>query len=263
MSHYYEKLFDGTVEACHYVPMSSRPDELRPTRITDVRKWWNEGRKVEPSFTTVADVLNKAALINWKIDQHLIQAWKTASVLTPTGWGKGLDYFIPEVKRLTELQMDKAPSAGTDFHGSLEKYIQDLLPPEHEHYELCVKVFLRIYKETQVDPLLWRPEVKFVSDMGYGGMVDLNDNELWVIDYKTKQTADKFKPGKMAYDEHIMQLASCRMGLNLPNARCANAFVCLENGQIDFHEHSEEKLGRGWHLFQHALAIWQLQNGVT
>jgi len=101
----------------------------------------------------------------------------------------------------------------------------------------------------------------------YGGQVDLIapnafliDQPNWIIDYKTKQTADKFKPGKMVYDEHGMQLAAYRKGLKLPRARCANVFICLEDGQIDFHEHKEEELQKGWEMFQCCLKLWQLQN---
>ena len=96
--------------------------------------------------------------------------------------------------------------------------------------------------------------------MGFGGQVDLH-NVQWVIDFKSKTTADKFKPGKMAYDEHRIQLSAYRIGLDMPTARCANVFISLEDGQVDFHEHTEAELDKGWRLFQHALSIWQIQNG--
>ena len=239
------------------MPMSSQPDKLRPTRMSDVRKWLDEGRIVKPSFTTVANVLNKAALVNWKIDQHL----KTAHSLGPVFDASVLDYadFNSEVKRLTELEMDKAPSAGSDLHDSMERYLQDLLPKEHEHFKICTEAFMEIYKHTMIDPLDWRPEVKFVDDeYGFGGQADLVCDS-WVIDYKTKQTKDKFKPGKMVYDEHSMQLAAYSMGLGT-SRRCANLFVCLEDGQVDFYEHSKKELERGWMMFEHCLGLWKLQN---
>ena len=251
MSHFYEKLPDGTVEARHFVPMSGQPDKLRPTRITDVRKWLAEERKIVPSVTTILNVLDKAALTNWKIDQHL--AW--AYTLRHTD--KDIDSWFREVKDSTELAMDKAPSAGSDFHDSMEKYLQDLLPKEHEHFNICTGAFMEIYKHTMIDPLEWRSEVKFVSG-GYGGQTDLVCDS-WVIDFKTKQTKDKFKPGKMVYDEHRMQLAAYHMGIGMQQ-RCANLFVCLEDGQVDFYEHSEKELERGWLMFGHCLGLWKLQN---
>lgn len=86
MGRYYEKLDDGAVIPRHFVPLVSRPDDIRPTRISDVRKMWKEERLVVPSVTTVLNVLDKAALNNWKIDQHLVIA---ASVSTDDYFGDG------------------------------------------------------------------------------------------------------------------------------------------------------------------------------
>ena len=119
MSHYYENTESGVLPR-HFVEMASRPGELRPTRITDVRKWWKEGRVVVPSVTTVINVLDKAALNNWKIDRHLEQVWLNLPRLereySDTSIPERLYDFTSEVKRLTELEMDKAPKAGTDIH---------------------------------------------------------------------------------------------------------------------------------------------------
>jgi len=254
--HFYEATAEG-VEPRHYVPLKSRPDELRPTRITDVKKWWREGREVMPSVTTVLNVLNKWALNNWRIDQHLFQAHQ----LDPSAFGSRESY-LAEVKRLTELEMDKAPKAGTDIHTVLEDYARGIVPDDPVELAICKNTNSALFEYTnyQLRQSWWNLETRFVSDVGFGGAADIY-NEDWVIDYKSKQTADKFKPGKMAYIDHRMQLAAYRGGLGVPSARCANVFICLETGEIDFHEHSEDDLQHGWEVFRHALAIWQLQNG--
>src|SRR5690606_34393042 len=133
------------------------------------------------------------------------------------------------------------------------------LDVDHPDWELCNKAEENVRFSTGADLEGWIAERRFVSPIGYGGAVDLHNQE-WVLDFKTKQTADKFKPGKMAFDEHVMQLAAYRVGLGLPSAKAANVFVCLEDGQVNFHEHTEEELQRGWRMFQHALALWQEQN---
>lgn len=255
--HFYEALTDGGVLPRHFVPLVSRPDDLRPTRISDVRKMWAEGRTVVPSVTTVLDVLGKPGLVNWKIDQHLLVAFEAALNINDA------DAWIAEVKRLTEIEMDKAPSAGSDLHKSLEDYVREMMPQSHPDYELCNRVFGEIVG--LVGCADWHPERKFVSPLGYGGQVDLS-NDSWIIDFKTKQDASKWKPGKMAFPEHAMQLAAYRRGLwahtdkSLEGRRAANVFICPENGEIDFHEHSEEELQRGWDMFSHCLAIWNLQH---
>lgn len=257
MSHFYARTEQG-VEPRHFVEMSSRPGQLRPTRITDVRKWWRAGEVVMPSVTTVLGVLNKHALNNWKIDQHLSIAWDVPS---PGPMTK--DEWIAEVKRRTELEMDKAPSAGTDFHDSLEKFLLGDLPPEHDDYAACTAAFEAVAQGTGLSSDDWIAEAPFVCGVGFGGKCDLHSEQGWgwVIDYKTKREAAKFKPGKMVYDEHRMQAAAYREGLGMPHARCANVFICLETGEIDFHEHQPEELDHGWRLFSHALDIWKLQNG--
>lgn len=264
MGHYYQQTETGVIPM-HFVECKKKrnddPPRLRHTRITDVQKWWGEGRTVVPSVTTVQNVLDKAALTNWKIDQHLEQAWHLARE------SKLLESFpdyVKEIKRLTELQMDIAPNAGSDLHKIMHECTENAYKI-HELSEHDLMLFQNIDSmiraETGHDPIDWGCEKNFVSESGYGGQVDLVVSEAWIIDYKTKQTAAKFKPGKMAYDDHSMQLAAYRKGLGLPKARCANVFVCLEDGQIDFHEHKEEELDKGWEVFKRTLEIWQIRNG--
>ena len=70
MSHFYCKS-DGVVSTKHEVEMTTKPGEYRPTRITDFRKWRKAGDNVVPSVTTILNVLDKPALITWKVNQHL------------------------------------------------------------------------------------------------------------------------------------------------------------------------------------------------
>jgi len=263
MGHYYERTASG-VEPRHFVSMSTRPGELRPTRITDVKKWWKEGRVVKPSVTTVLDCLAKPALTNWIIDQNLKQAWAHGPELFQEC--EYLEDYQKEVKRLTEMEMDKAPQAGTDLHKLMQDFINGDMAPNTEDWAFCHDIYWEIECKTEFKnddgASHYKTEVNFVSDLGYGGQIDLVIADGWIIDYKTKQTADKFKPGKMVYDEHSMQLAAYRMGIDLPKARCANLFVCLEDGQIDFCEHKEADLEKGFELFKHCLAIWNIQNDL-
>ena len=59
----------------HFVEMTSRPGELRPTRITDVRKAAKAGEPWFPSVSTVLNILDKPALKNWLVDQHIDAAF--------------------------------------------------------------------------------------------------------------------------------------------------------------------------------------------
>jgi len=238
--HFYDK--DG--EPRHFVEMTTKRG-LRPTRISDAKKaGWI------PSVTTILNVFDKSALTYWKVNQHLMVAHNFIG-----GESYGPDAYIKEIRRLTELEMDKAPSAGTDVHNSLEQYFLGEKP--ESHIEICQNVgeMVKQYGD-------FTPEQRFASPLGFAGMVDLN-NEEWVIDFKTKQTKDKFKPGKMAYVDHARQLSAYRVGLSTPKARCANIFICIENGELDFHEHKQDALDNAWLDFEAAIGVWQRNNYMT
>lgn len=258
MAHYYELVNDNVIPR-HYIEMSSRPGELRPTRITDVKKWWKEGKKIEPSVTNIQGILAKPQLTNWIIDQHLEQAYS----LNPADY-QSLDLWLDACHYKADTQMDKAPSAGSDLHKCMDDYDNRRLGNDHPMFALCQKVHNEIASRLDDLDAAYTTEQNFVSELGYGGQVDLHiytGNDVHLInDYKTKLTKDKFKPGKMAYMEHYVQLAAYRKGLGLDKARCANIFVCLEDGQIDFHEHKEEDLIKGWEIFKKCLEIWNLIN---
>lgn len=246
MAHYYEKTSNG-VEPRHFVGVSSRPGELRPTTIRDAKKFgW------VPSVTTIAAILDKPALTNWKIDEHLKQAF-----ISYKDNGITLEQWISDVKRDTQAALDKAPKDGTDFHDVLEKWFNGYRGIDISTFDAktCIDVESAITKECGKPSLSWITEQSFVHTMGFAGKVDLHANE-WVIDYKTKNTADKWKPGKMAYPEMCMQLAAYRVGLGLDNARCANVFICLEDGAVEFHEWPEEELSKQWANFADLLRIW-------
>jgi len=58
-----------------------------------------------------------------------------------------------------------------------------------------------------------------------------------------------------------MQLAAYRVGLGIPNARCANVFVSRNApGLVVVKEWSAEDLSRGFDMFMHLLSFWQLKN---
>ncbi len=59
----------------------------------------------------------------------------------------------------------------------------------------------------------------------------------------------------------MMQLAAYRVGLGVPNARCANVFVSRNvPGLVVVKEWPLEDLTTGWEMFMHLLAFWQLKN---
>jgi hypothetical protein len=226
----------------------------RPSRITDLKKWQKEGRKVAASVTTVLNVLDKPALVNWKVDQHL----ETVFDLFANNAIQSDDYegFLRKVKSDTQDRMDLAPQAGTDIHKVLENFIaNDIFPTDLIEQKICLNV-----KAAIGDLSKFQCEKYFFDEaLGYAGCADLV-SDTFVIDFKSKQTADKFKAGKMVYAEHSRQLAAYSMAFHGRIVNCANIFVCLENGDIDFHLHKHEELENGWLDFKDCLSIYKRNN---
>jgi len=257
MSHFYYKDEEG-IKPYHFVPMAKDPARTRPTRVTDVKKLKKEkGLIAVPSVTTVLNILDKPALVNWKVDKHLEQAFYTDDIDSYDDWNK-------VVKAKTREAMDVAPKLGTNIHKVLEDYVfTGNYPNDDIEYQIVHSVEECLAHDYSISPDSDVNKEKYILDdvYGYAGCADLivsGKFENWVIDYKSKQTADKFKVGKMAYPEHSRQLAAYGVhcfGEN--NFRAANIFICLETGDIDFHEHSMESIENGWLDFKDCLSIYK------
>jgi len=223
--------------------MASRPDALRPTRVTDLRKWIKEGKTVKPSVTTVMDMWAKPGLVNWLINQPLHQAYALdRGSMSENQW-------IEEVKRLTEIEKDKAPNAGTEAHEAMQRGDETGTVPEgfeQLYANACEAV------ENWCGLRQWQCEVNFCAEH-YAGQAD-RVSDGFIVDWKTKQFAEKFKPGAMLYRNHWMQLAAYRHGLRVPDAQCAIGFLCLETNEVEIAPVSEVQLQSGWRSFKRALA---------
>jgi hypothetical protein len=65
------------------------------------------------------------------------------------------------------------------------------------------------------------------------------------------------------YDEHVMQLAAYRVGLKVPQARCANVFVSVtEPGLVKIVEWDAEEIERGWAMFDALRQYWYAKSGL-
>lgn len=251
MSHFYERTAGGDVIPRHFVPNASRPGELRASTLRDAKKngWYG-------SVTTIQNLLDRPALNDWRVTEHLKAAYglrEKAGLASQEAW-------IEFVKNETQRALDAAPKAGTDFHDSMEQFILGALPEKHEHFIACAATGEKLREYTQVDAHVWVPEKSFVHEMGFAGKVDahyeLRSHEKFVVDFKTKDSVDKWKPKKMAYKEMCQQLAAYRVGLGLHAARCLNVFVCLPTAQVEIHEWEQDELDREFANFADLLRIW-------
>lgn len=252
--HFYEQTKDG-IKPCHFVPMSKDPTRTRPSRVTDAKKAAKEGRVWYASVTSVLNILDKPALVNWKVDQHLQTVYE---YLLHEGVQSDYDSFARVMKAKTQERLDLAPQAGTDIHKVLEDFaIYNIMPDDPTERVICANVADAILNKTGGTLAEFHCEKYFINKAhGYAGCADLYSSG-WVIDYKSKKEASKFHPGKMAYPEHSRQLAAYGNALCDENFKAANIFICLGTGEVDFHEHKPEAIEIGWLDFLDCLSIYK------
>lgn len=222
----------------------------RPTTLRDARKF-----NLVPSVTTVMKVAAKPGLDVWKNEQLLL-----AALTLPRKPEETEKEFIARVVADSKETGKRAAEAGTRIHEEIEAHFAG------KKSQRGLKVEEAMFEHFKLHPFQpWLVERSFSSPMGFGGKVDLycrpdkSAPHGVVVDVKTKDFGPLEKVD--AYDEHLMQLAAYRQGLDIPNARCANVFVSrTHEGLVKVIEWSEEDLQRGWKMFSALLDFWKIKN---
>lgn len=212
-----------------------------------------------PSVTSIIQEAAKPGLERWKVTQGIL-----AALTLPRVDGESLDDFADRAMRDSQEQAKKAAERGTAIHAAIQGHFESgrtLVVKDYWPYVEAVVLSI----ENKYGLEGWISEQSFSSG-GFGGKTDLNKTLGvghcgYVIDFKTKEFADTEK--KLAWDEHCIQLAAYREGLGLPQAKCANVFVSVNNpGLVHVHEWSEEELQRGWAMFRALLDYWYARTGL-
>ena len=228
--HWYDG--EGKPAYTQTVATGKRKGEPRPTTMRDARKLG-----LVPSVTTINGLLDKPALTHWRIREAVNKALAAE---------RGTEYFE-----------DNSAERGSQIHAAIENWIEvGEVDEEYAAYAtICKDVFTLTGVSTPVS------ERSFTSPLGYGGAVDLHDVGANVlIDFKTKNLSkeDVEKGKKLAYDEHAMQLAAYRLGLDMPTAKCYNLFLSrTEPDAYILHEWSEEDIKRGERMFLLSFMLWK------
>jgi hypothetical protein len=233
--------------------MTGKNGKERATTIRDARKDY----ALVPSVTTICGIMAKPALVKWAQTQVL-----HASLTLPRIEGETEDAFAERVIADSEAQSRKAREAGTELHGEIEKWLRaftqdrpdrNLHQPSVHHINEIDSACLKV----GVDLLCGLPEHSFAHALGFGGKVDWH-NKTTVVDFKTK---DRIEDGKrLAWDEHVIQLAAYALGLGIVAPRCINVFVGVSDGKVVVHEWNAVEIGKGERMFKLLLNLWQEKN---
>jgi hypothetical protein len=241
-NHWYTK--DGVPQ---YTVPSKKDGLPRSTTLRDARTM-----DLVPSVTTILNMAAKPALIAWLQQQVLF-----AALTLPRRPDEPEKEYIERIINDSKEQGRSAADAGTAIHASIQGFYEDKPTGKHqESVDACTKAITDHFGEA-----VWISERSFSHEFGFGGKCDLfcAGTLNAVVDIKTKEFTD---PKKVeGYDEHLMQLAAYRVGLGIPNARCANVFVSRNvPNLVVIKEWDEEDLVRGWKMFLALLEFWQLKN---
>lgn len=224
--------------------VTAKNGNQRPTTLRDAKKIG-----LVPSVTTIIKAAASPGLEAWKLNQMML-----AALTLPRAEGESEESFISRIQADSREQARQAAERGTEVHAAIERFYEGYIEAESLPY---LEGVYRAVNEIFGDPK-WAVEKSFGRN-GYGGKIDMHtrDGEGVVIDFKTKEFTDGEQDKVKGYDEHVMQLAAYRMGLELPKARCANVFVSVtEPGLVLVKEWTEEELERGWAMFSSLKEYW-------
>jgi hypothetical protein len=227
-----------------YTVPSKKDGSQRPTTLRDARE-----RNLVPSVTTILNIAAKPGLNVWLQEQAIL-----AALTLPRYENEPESVWLKRVVQDSKSQAREAADLGTEIHTAVQGFYEGKRASAFPiHVQTCTKAIEGHYGAKN-----WVAERAFAHEMGFGGKVDLHSEGI-VIDIKTKDFSD---PSKVVpYDEHLMQLAAYRVGLGMPEARCANVFISRTNPDLAVvTEWAEEDLQRGWKMFTALLSFWQYKN---
>lgn len=217
----------------------------RATTLRDARKL-----NLVPSVTTIMKLINKPSLNQWMQTQVLLSA-----LTLPKRADESESDYIKRILEDSKAQGKAAADKGTAIHDAVQAFYEGRVNEKYpDHVLACTNAIAAHFGEQG-----WISERSFAHELGFGGKADLFAPGL-VLDIKTQDFADQ--EDIKIYDEHLIQLAAYRVGLGMPDARCANVFVSRNRpGVVAIHEWSAESLARGWSMFSALLTFWQLKTG--
>lgn len=246
---------ERTKEAGHWYDRSGVPTytvigkngKERNTTLRDARTM-----NLVPSVSGIIKVAASPGLEVWKMQQMML------AVLTlPKVDGETEEQYIERIIADSKETGKNAAARGTAIHASVQCYFEGVVDVQYQNHAKAVEKALNAHFGERP----WECEKSFAHRIGFGGKTDMIDmmNDGIIIDIKTKEFTEPSKV--VAYDEHLMQLAAYRTGFLLSNARCANAFVSVQEPvQVVIKEWTQQELDRGWAMFSSLLRFWQVKN---
>lgn len=224
----------------------------RPTTLADARKL-----KLVPSVTTIIRCAAAPALEKWKANQLML-----AALTLPRLLGEPEKDWLARVATDSKEHARKAADRGTAIHAAIQGRLQNeaIDYAYQKHVDgacAAIDAFFGLDWECCI------VEQSFAHRLGFGGKIDLSCTAPeFVVDFKTKEFGPEDELD--TYDEHAMQIAAYRHGMEFPKARGAIVYVSVTYpGVARVIEIPQDMLARGWVMFYSLLHYWQAKNTLA
>jgi len=241
MSHWYDR--EGNPRYEVQGKLGPKPTTLREAR----KEGW------VPSVSTVwGDIVAKPMLNKWMQNELMSALWEEFHSAENMSGEQTYSVYEEQARTRFSKKQQQVMNRGTVIHDHLELYFKGIkVSPEYE--EICHNVHQKLNEVC--DGGDWIAEHAFAHHSGYGGKIDLHNDE-WVIDFKTKEFPDKPNVKKMVYDDYGAQLAAYNYGMG-NTRRIMNLFIDVGEGHRVL-EWEHEDTSRYTNMFKHALSLWKL-----
>lgn len=232
------------------VPYADKSKGMRSTNLRDARKM-----KLVPSYSTVASVIHKPALMDWKINHYLDAVYKHKA--------KSREEAI----RVAEELMSRARDAGSVYHEIIEHMCRfdGEWPPDinDEHAIRTCNLAYEWLLDNGIEPV--EIEWPFAHPLGYGGRIDLigdMSGTTIILDWKSQdKPADELK----AWDDYCVQLAAYAEGRNMwhqhyrvEDVKLVSVLLSQQDEAISAHWWTDNDYTNSWRKFCAMLELWKL-----
>lgn len=236
--------YDATTGEARYTIIGANGKE-RNTTVRDAKKLGN----LVPSVTTILKLAAAPGLEAWKISNAILSA-----LTLPRNEGESDESYIYRITLDSNERARKARETGTEIHAAIECFYKGRLKDDEPYFGNAYVSHLAVMEWAGREE--WDAERSFASPLGFGGKLDLS-RDGFVLDFKT---TDKPLDGLKLWPDHRRQLAAYRMGLGMPEARCAICYVSTGEPGARVIELEREELEQGWDEFKALLAFWKAVN---
>jgi hypothetical protein len=240
----------GAITPCYETSYADPSKGMRRTTLADAKK-----RGLLVGISTIANMLPKENLINWRIEQGIM-----AALTLPRLPNESEDAFCKRVIEDSEAQSLKAREWGTEIHNAIENHLNGVqkLP---DHLDPYLDGF-RDWAAKNIEDIHALELTVGDPALGIAGKLDIDCTlravGRTVIDTKTQ----RIKDGKAKFwDTFPIQLSAYAHGREreLPGVKlniCSLIINSAEPGPV----HVNLWLGgrqQYWEVFQHCLALWR------